>query len=97
MGDYRKTQLAKMKNVEVHAGAELSAQDILDYGAEAVILATGASWRRDGVSYANAHEIPGNVGNRIFTPDNIMHGKKIKGLVIVFNDDQYYRGCVIAE
>ncbi|MDA0231834.1 MAG: FAD-dependent oxidoreductase, partial [Proteobacteria bacterium] len=95
--DYRKAQFAKMKNVEVHTGTELTAQDILDYGAEIVVLATGASWRRDGVSYSNAHAIPGSDGSRVFTPDDIMNGKKVEGPVIVFDDDHYYMGGVIAE
>ncbi len=95
--DYRKTQLAKMKNVEVHTGTELTTQDILDYGAETVVLATGSSWRRDGVAYTNAHAIPGSDGSRVFTPDDIMNGKKIEGPVIVFDDDHYYMGGVIAE
>ena len=34
--DYRVGQIAKMKNVEVHTGSRLSAQDVLDYGAETV-------------------------------------------------------------
>ncbi len=95
--DYRQTQIDKMKNVEIHTGTELSAQDILDYGAEIVVLATGSTWRRDGVAYTNAHAIPGCDGNRIYTPDDISNGKKLEGPVIVFDDDHYYMGGVIAE
>ena len=95
--DYRKGQIDKMKNVEVHTGAELSAQDVLDYGAEVVVIATGASWRRDGVAYANGHAIPGCDGKRVYTPDDIRNGKKLEGPVIVFDDDHYYIGGVIAE
>ena len=95
--DYRQTQIAKMKNVEVHTGSALAAQDVLDYGAETVVIATGASWRRDGVAYTNAHAIPGCDGNRVYTPDDIMNGKKLEGPIVIFDDDHYYIGGVIAE
>ena len=95
--DYRTSQIDKMKNVEIHTGAELSAQDILDYGAEIVVMATGSTWRRDGCAYTNTHAIPGCDGNRVFTPDDIMNGNKIEGPGIVFDDDHYYIGGVIAE
>ncbi|MBT3926590.1 MAG: NADH:flavin oxidoreductase, partial [Rhodospirillaceae bacterium] len=43
------------------------------------------------------HAIPGCDGKRVFTPDDIMNGKKIEGPVVVFDDDHYYIGGVIAE
>ena len=95
--DYRVSQIAKMKNVEVHTGSSLSAQDVLDYGAETVIIATGSHWRGDGVAYTNAHPIPGCDGRRVFTPDDVMSGKALEGPVVVFDDDHYYMGGVIAE
>ncbi len=43
--DYREGQLAKMPNVTVMRGAGVvTADDILDYGAARVVLATGARW-----------------------------------------------------
>jgi dimethylamine/trimethylamine dehydrogenase len=95
--DYRRIQIEKMKNVEVHTGSSLSAKDILDYGAEVVVLATGSEWRRDGVSYSNAEPIPGWDGKRVFTPDDVMNGNTLEGPVVVFDDDHYYMGGVIAE
>ena len=95
--DYRVAQIAKMKNVEVVTGAALSAQDVLDYGAETVVLATGAHWRSDGVSYTNTHPIPGCEGKKVFTADDVMKGREFEGPVVVFDDDHYYMGGVIAE
>ncbi|MGZ8707964.1 MAG: oxidoreductase, partial [Gaiellaceae bacterium] len=40
--NYRQIQLDKLKNVEVHLGSQLSAEDVLEYGAEIVIISTGA-------------------------------------------------------
>ena len=94
---YRVSQIAKMKNVEVHTGTRLSAQDVLDYGAETVVVATGSHWRGDGVAYTNARPIPGCEGRRVFTPDDVMAGVALEGPVVVFDDDHYYVGGVIAE
>ena len=95
--DYRVSQIEKMRNVEVHTGSTLSAQDVLDYGAETVIIATGSHWRGDGVAYTNTHPIPGCDGRKVFTPDDVMSGKALEGPVVVFDDDHYYMGGVIAE
>ncbi len=95
--DYRVGQIAKMKNVEVHTGSRLSTQDVLDYGAETVVVATGSRWRGDGAAYTNTHAIPGSDGKKVFTPDDVMDGKALEGPIVVFDDDHYYMGGVIAE
>ncbi len=95
--DYRQVQIAKMKHVEVHTGSELSAQDVLDYGAETVVLATGSRWRSDGVAYTNTHPIAGCDGHKIFTPDDVMNSRELEGPNVIFDDDHYYMGSVIAE
>ena len=95
--DYRVGQIANMKNVEVHTGTRLSAQDVLDYGAETVVIATGSQWRGDGVAYTNAHPISGSDGKKVFTPDDVMGDAALEGPVVVFDDDHYYMGGLIAE
>lgn len=95
--DYRQTQLGKMKNVEVHLGVTLSESDILQYGADVVVLATGSRWRRDGISHSNLHPIPGSERASVFTADDVMNGRKIDGPVVIFDDDHYYLGPVLAE
>jgi len=95
--DYRQIQIGKLKRVEIHTGSELSAKDVLDYGAEVVVIATGSYWRKDGVSYQNFEPIPGSGGKNVFTPDDIRDGAKVEGPVIVFDDDHYYMGGLIAE
>jgi dimethylamine/trimethylamine dehydrogenase len=94
---YRTIQIGKMKNVEVHTGARLSAQKVLEYGAEVVVVATGAKWRKDGVALYNDFPIKGSEGPNVHTPDDVMAGKAIEGPVIVFDDDHFYMGGVVAE
>ncbi len=95
--DHRQGQIAKMKNVEVHTGSRLSADDVLNYGAEVVVLATGSSWRKDGAGFSNKSPIPGSDGANVFTPEDLRDGVNIEGPVVVFDDDHYYMGSVIAE
>ncbi len=56
---YRQIQLAKLKkNVEVHLGiGKMTADEILRYGADRIVLATGSHWCGDGRG-ANFGPIP---------------------------------------
>jgi dimethylamine/trimethylamine dehydrogenase len=95
--DWRVHQLAKLPNVEVYRGGRLSAADILEYGCEHVALATGAHWRKDGTGRWHREAIGGCDLPGVFTPDDVMAGAKLSGPVVVFDDDHYYMGAVIAE
>src|SRR5205823_1313489 len=48
--NYRQIQLDKLKNVEVHLNSRLSAKDVLEYGAEIVVIATGCHFATDGLN-----------------------------------------------
>ena len=94
--DWREGQIAKMPNVEVFRESRLTAQDIRDFGADHVVIATGARWRRDlftGKRFAPIAEQT----TQVFTPDDIMDGRLLDGPVVVYDADGYYMGGVIAE
>lgn len=95
--DYREYQIQRMANVEVYRGSDLTAENVLEFGARHVAIATGAGWRRDGVGRNNRYPIEGSDGANVFTPDDVMDGIGISGPVVVFDDDHYYMGGVIAE
>ena len=46
--NHRRIQLDKLANVEVITGKPLTPEDVLDYGAEIVVVATGSAWAGDG-------------------------------------------------
>ncbi len=96
--DYRLQQLEKMAQVEIYRESPLSAEDVLEVAADHVVLATGARWRSDGFGLSNPAGI-GSLGpsERIFTPDDIMAGRLPKGRTLLFDDDHYYMGSVLAE
>ncbi|MBS9718933.1 NAD(P)-binding protein [Pseudohalocynthiibacter aestuariivivens] len=96
--DYRLGQIAPMVNVDLYLNSELSANQILEFGADHVALATGATWRRDGVGRHLRKPIPGADSSNSFSPDDIMDGKlPEKGSVVVYDDDHYYMGGMMAE
>jgi dimethylamine/trimethylamine dehydrogenase len=95
--DWRLTQIGKMPHVLTYPGSPMSAADILEAGFEHVILATGARWRRDGVGRALWKPLPGRDLSHIFTPDDLMAGRLPAGRVVIFDDDHYYMGGVLAE
>jgi dimethylamine/trimethylamine dehydrogenase len=86
-----------MANVEVYLDSDLTAADVLEFGFEHVILATGASWRRDGVGISNCGPIPGWDGPSVHTPEDVFAGADIAGPVVLFDDDNFYMGGVLAE
>lgn len=95
--DYRIQQLNKMSNVKVYLDSRLTAKDVLSFGFVRVILATGARWRRDGIARWHLSAVDGFCEHRIFTPDDILKGVDLSGPVVLYDDDHYYMGPVLAE
>jgi len=100
--DWRLTQIRKMKNVAIYLSSLMTAEEILESGAQNIILATGATWRRDGVGRTLWKPIPGFDSENIFTPDDLMERKEVisnsvNGNWIIYDDDHYYMGGVLAE
>lgn len=60
-------------------------------------IATGATWRRDGIARYNLLPIAIDPSMPIFSPDDVMAGKLPSGHVVVYDDDHYYMGSVLAE
>ncbi|MBI5943739.1 MAG: FAD-dependent oxidoreductase [Chloroflexi bacterium] len=93
--DWRLTQIQKIENIYFYPSSPMTAQDILEAGAPHVILATGSTWRRDGVGRCLQRPVQGEA--QVFTPDDLMNGKLPQGKVLVYDDDHYYMGGVLAE
>jgi dimethylamine/trimethylamine dehydrogenase len=96
--DYREQQLNKLANVNVYFDSRMTAETILEFGSERVVIATGSAWRRDGFGRANEDPVPGWNQPHVLSPDDIMAGvAPQKGPVVIFDDDHYYLAAVIAE
>ena len=100
--DWRMTQLGKMKNVAMYPSSPMTAEDILESGARNILLATGAAWRHDGVGRTLWKPISGCEMENVLTPDDLMDGEKAIGKLangnwVIYDDDHYYMGGVLAE
>ncbi len=95
--DYRLGQIQRMPHVEIYLESEMNAEQIREFGADKVALATGALWRNDGVGRNIRFPVPGCMA---LTPDDIMDGKRpatAGSAVTIYDDDHYYMASVIAE
>ncbi|MDB3946333.1 NAD(P)-binding protein, partial [Gammaproteobacteria bacterium] len=95
--DYRLGQIQRLANVEIYLESEMNAEQIREFGADKVALATGALWRNDGVGRSIRFPVPGCMA---LTPDDIMDGKRpatAGSAVTIYDDDHYYMASVIAE
>jgi dimethylamine/trimethylamine dehydrogenase len=97
VADYRLYQLRQLGNVALYPASPLTADDVLDFGFHHVCVATGSHWRQDGVARQHVSPIPADPRMPVLTPDDLMNGRRPKGRVVVFDDDHYYMGGVMAE
>jgi dimethylamine/trimethylamine dehydrogenase len=94
--DWRVGQLERMDNVSIYRDSALEAEHVLQFGARHVAIATGSTWRRDGVGRDSGFAIFENTN--VFTPDDLMAGREPEaGPVMIWDDDHYYMGGVLAE
>lgn len=95
--DWRLTQIQKQRHVTLYPGSSMTAADVLEAGIEHVIVATGATWRRDGIGRTLWRPVPGHDLPHVYTPDDLLAGRFPVGRVVVYDDDHYYMGGVLAE
>jgi dimethylamine/trimethylamine dehydrogenase len=103
--DYRETQITKLlkksKQSQLMLGQKpITADEILEYGADKVVIATGASWNADGVNCLSHDPIPGADASRAdqLTPEQVLAGKKAIGKrVVILNADTYFMAPSLAE
>lgn len=97
VADYRIHQLLKRNNVQIYRDSRLTPDEIVDFGFEHVLLATGSTWRKDAVGRTHYRSPSGLNQIQVFTPDDLMAGNLPRGEVILFDDDNYYMGGALAE
>ena len=96
--DYRLYQLSQKPNVQLYPDNTVDAAQILEAGIEHIVLATGASWRDDGVARQHVTGIPIHASMPVFNPDDIMNGQlPDNGNIVLYDDDHYYMGGVLAQ
>jgi len=96
--DWRLSQINKLPNIAVYLESDMTPENLGDFGADHIVIATGASWRRDGVARHHAKPMEIAAGADVLTPDDVLDGKRPRSKnVVLYDDDHYYMGGVIAE
>jgi dimethylamine/trimethylamine dehydrogenase len=104
--DWRLTQIRKMKNVAIYPSSPMTAGELIETGAQNIIIATGATWRRDGMGRTLRKPIPGYQLQNVYCPDDLMDNLEPGGWppdlpalrdIVIYDDDHYYIGGVLAE
>lgn len=103
--DYRETQLTKLvrknKASQIALGQKpITADEVLEYGAEKVVIATGSHWNTDGTNCLTHDPIPGadaSLPDQL-TPEQVIAGTKPIGKrVVILNADTYFMAPSLAE
>ncbi len=95
--DYRLQQLHRLPNVELYPASRLTAENVLEFGFPRVVLATGCRWRKDGVGRQHHRPIPGSEQGHVAAPESVMAGRELLGPIVIYDDDHFYLGGVLAE
>ena len=96
--DYRLSQFNKLPNVETYFDSNLEPEHLLEFGIPLVGICTGSTWHRTGQGF-NLRQ-PAEIDEKasVYSPDDIIADNLPKGKkVIVWDDDHYYMGNVLAE
>ncbi|MDQ2066336.1 FAD-dependent oxidoreductase [Xinfangfangia sp. CPCC 101601] len=96
VADYRLGQLAKLPNVTLYPESPLTAAEAMEFGADHIVVATGADWDR---ALCGPNEIPeGRLeGAAVYTPTDLAAGRIPQGPVLVHDFDNYYMGSAVSE
>jgi len=100
--DHRRILLAKAKRrVTLISGVSMGVQDVLDYGAEVVIVSTGSKWATTAIDPHSHEAIDGaNAGRpNVLTPEQILvDGKRPTGPdVVLYDTDGAFVATALAE
>ncbi|MEP6640904.1 MAG: FAD-dependent oxidoreductase [Gaiellales bacterium] len=99
--DYRRVQIDRLANLEFVPNTPLDADAARGYGAEIVVVATGAQWSADGLNGMTRATIPGagaGLGH-VLTPEQVLvDGLRPPGRrVVVVDYEGYFTGAGVAE
>ena len=96
--EYRQQEIDRLDGVECYFESAMTADEILEYDFDHIAVATGSRWRRDGVGHWHRRPIPIEGGSEVLTPDDLLAGTRPHGHhIVIFDDDHYYMGGVLAE
>ncbi len=96
VSEWRVSQIQRLANVAIYRESPLQVENLFEFGADHVVITTGCRWRRDGFGRSNT-SIAGFDCHPVFTPDDVLDSEIPRGPVLLFDDDGFYHGSVMAE
>ncbi len=94
--DWRLGQIVKLTNIDVYPDNRLELESVLELETQHIIVATGSSWRTDGIGRWRQTAFEGCDHATVISVDRILAGELPQGKVIIYDDDHYYLGSAIA-
>jgi dimethylamine/trimethylamine dehydrogenase len=96
--DNRVYEIQQKNNIEIYRESELSLSHINELGVNNIFIATGSSWRSDGVGRSQRKGITGLENIKVLTPtDAIRNQSSIEEPIVIYDDEQGYLAGVIAD
>lgn len=95
--DYRISKILQMPDVTLYKNSPMTADDVLEFDSNAILIATGSRWRNDGVGRSNRSPIDGCFGPGVLRPEEVLSNSEIQGPVVIFDDEHYYMAGALAE
>ena len=96
--DNRVHEILQKSNIEVYKESRLKAEHIDELGINNIFLATGSSWRKDGIGRSRRKPIPGLETITVYSPEEaVQNYKDLKGPIVIYDDEQGYLAGVVAD
>ena len=95
--EHRVHMLDKLANVEIFRESELTADNIFELEVDHVVVATGSSWRRDGVGTLSSNVVSYDNDTVVLTPDDVFSDARFSGSITIYDDEHYFMGGALAE
>ena len=97
--DWRELQIEKIRQVALIIGSELTPSQVVEYGADIVIVANGSTWDRTGLNGFSHSEVTGWSSAPVFTPEDLLRDEMTLDheRVAVFDVEGYFMGVSLAE
>ncbi len=96
--DNRVYEIQQKNNIELYKDSELSLSHINELGVDNIFLATGSSWRVDGVGRSSREPIKGLDKITVLSPEDAIENiNKLEGPIVIYDDEQGYFAGVLAD
>src|SRR5699024_1908320 len=88
----------ELTNVNIFLDNRMTVDQVMEIEYQHVLVATGSTWRRDGVGRTHTKPMAIDDAAQVLSPTDLFAGKLPEGKrVLIYDDDYYYMGGVIAE